>query len=101
MKREEILAKAQKEGSDEMEIQIRDRSMRWTYLTMVLTAAVFAFLRQRRGEPMMDLCVTVCASVVVGQLYRFFKTRDTGCLVLGLVTLMAGILGLVRYCMGH
>lgn len=101
MSREDILARAQKERSDEMEIQVRDRSMRWTYLVMVLTAAVFAFLRGERGEPMMDLCVTVCASVAVGQFYRFFKVRDKWCLVLGLIALAVGIVGLVRYCMGH
>lgn len=101
MNREDILAKAQQEKNDEMEIRVRDQSMRWTYLAMVLTAAVFAFLRGERGEPMMDLCVTVCASVVAGQLYRFFKVRDKGCLVMGLIALAVGIFGLVRYCMGH
>ena len=101
MNKEDILAKAQQENNDEMEIRVRDQSMRWTYLAMVLTAAVFAFLRGERGEPMMDLCVTVCASVVAGQLYRFFKVRDKGCLVMGLIALAVGIFGLVRYCMGH
>lgn len=101
MKREEILAKAQQEKNDEMEVRVRDQSMRWTYLAMVLTAAVFAFLRGERGEPMMDLCVTVCASVVAGQIYRFFKIRDRGCLVMGLIALVVGAIALARYCMGY
>ncbi len=101
MTREEILAKAQQEQNDEMEIRVRDQSMRWTYLAMVLTAAIFAFIRGERGEPMMDLCVTVCSSVAAGQLYRFVKTRDKWCLGMGLIALAVGIFGLVRYCMGH
>lgn len=99
--REDILKKARQENKDEMAEQVRDRSMRWTYIVMVLTAAVFAFLRAERGETLMDLSVTVCASVAAGQLYRFLKTRERPCLVLGLIALAVSILALVRFCMGY
>lgn len=101
MNKEEILAKAKNENSDEMELQIRDKSMRWTYLTMVIIAAIFAFIRENHGQPMMDLCVTVCASVAVGQFYRFLKSKETYCLILGLIALLVGIFALVRFCMGY
>ena len=35
MEREEILKRAQKEGNDEMEIQIKDKSIKYTYIAMV------------------------------------------------------------------
>lgn len=101
MNREEILAKAQQESKDEMEVQVRDQSMRWTYITMVLAAAVFAYLRGRQGLPIMDLCVTVCASVAVGHLYRFGKTKKPYFLGIGVLTLAVGIFALVRFLMGH
>lgn len=101
MNREEILAKAKNENKDEMEILVRDRSIRWTYLVMVIVAAVFAFIRECNGQPMMDLCVTVCASVTAGQWYRFAKTKDKYCLVMGVITLAVGIMAFVRYMMGH
>lgn len=101
MDKNEILRKAQKESCDEMETQVRDKAMKWTYLTMVLTAAIFAEIRAMNGQPMMDLCVTVCASVTVGQFYRFIRTKDTGCLILGLITFAVGIIALIRFCIGH
>lgn len=101
MDKNEILRKAQKENCDEMEKQVRDQSIKWTYLTMVLTAAVFAAIRSANGQPMMDLCVTVCASVAVGQFYRFIKTKEKSCLILGLITLAVGVIALIRFCMGH
>lgn len=101
MKKEDILIMAQQENRDEREAQVKDQSMRWTYIVMVLTAAVFAFIRAERGQPMMDLSVTVCASVVAGQLYRFIKTRERFCLILALVALATGSLALIRFCMGY
>lgn len=96
MNRENILMKAQKEKTDEMEIQIRDKSMKWTYLTMAVFAAIFAFIRGMNNQPIMDLCATVCASVCAGQLYRFIKIKDKGCLLFSIITF-----ALIRFCMGH
>lgn len=101
MNKEEILKKAQNENMDEREIQVRDKSLKWTYLTMVVVAAIFAELRAEKGLPMMDLCATVCASVCVGQLYRFVKTKDRTCLLFGVITFGMGIFALIRFCMGH
>lgn len=101
MNKEEILLKAKSENKDERELQIWDKSMRWTYLTTVIVAAIFAFIREMNDQPMMDLCVTVCASVAVGQFYRFMKIKDKYCLTMGIITLIVGIFALVRFCMGH
>ena len=101
MKKDDILNMARQEQRDEMTERVRDQSMRWTYLVMVLTAAVFAFIRSERGQSIMDLSVTVCASVAAGQLYRFIRTRETFCLTLCLIALAVGCLALVRFCMGY
>lgn len=101
MDKQEILQKAQQENKDERILQIRDRSLTWTYITMVIVAAIFAEIRAAAGEPFMDLCATICASVCVGQAYRFIKTKDTHYLILALITLAVGVFALVRFCMGH
>lgn len=101
MEKEEVLKKAQAEQRDEMAVQVRDQSMRWTYLVMVLSAAVFAFLRSEQGLPMMDLCATVCFSVCAGQVYRFIKLRRRFCLILAVITLIVGIFAVIRYLGGH
>lgn len=101
MNKEEILRMAQNENCDEMALQVRDRAMKWTYLAMVIVAAIFAEIRAMNDQPMMDLCVTVCASVSVGQFYRFLKTKDKSCLIYGTITLVVGIFALIRFCMGH
>ena len=63
------------ENRDEREEQIKDRSMKWTFLTMVAVSAFFAFLRGIKGENVLDLAVVVCASVAVFQLTHFFRLR--------------------------
>lgn len=101
MTRDEILSKAKNESSDEMEVQVHDKSMKWTYITMVVIAAIFAFIRAEKYLPMMDLCTTVGASVAVGMLYRYFKTKEKSTLVLGIISAAVAIFGLVRYIMGY
>ena len=45
MERNEILKKAQAERVDERELQVKDKSMMWSYITMVFMAAIFSFIR--------------------------------------------------------
>lgn len=103
MNKEEILAKSRKEneGCDEFQLQVRDKSMKWTYNTMVVVAAIFAWIRERQGLPMMDLCVTICSSVCAGQSYRFIKTKDKQYLILAVITLLIGIFAIIRFLGGH
>lgn len=101
MDKNEILKKAQREGKDEMELQIKDKSMKWTYLTMVAAAAIFSFIRSEQGLPMMDLCATVCASVCVGNTYRYIRNRDGRYLVMALITLVVAVFAVIRFFMGH
>ena len=101
MEREEILKRAQKEGNDEMEIQIKDKSIKYTYIAMVLVAAVFSCIREQQGLPIMDLCATVCFSVSVGQGYRFIKWKNKHALIMAILTLAVGICATVRFMMGH
>lgn len=101
MNKDEILKRAQQEKSDEMEMQVRDKSMKWTYIAMVLSAAVFSFIRDQQGLPMMDLCATVSISVCVGQFYRYVRTRDRGCLLIAVLMFIVSIVAAVRFFMGH
>lgn len=101
MDKEEILRKAQSEKEDERERQVKDRSMMWSYVAMVIAAAVFSFIRSEQGLPMMDLTATVCFSVSANYIYRYVKIRETQYLLIGLLMLCVAIFAAVRFMMGH
>jgi len=103
MDKNEILKKAQNEKKDEREIQIKDKSMMWSYTVMVLAAAVFSFIRSEQGLPMMDLTATVAASAsaFAGMTYRFVKTKAREHLILADVMLVVAVVATVRFFMGH
>lgn len=101
MDKNEILRRAQEEKNDEMEIQIRDKSIKWTYIAMVAAVAIFSFIRSEQGLPMMDLCATMCFSVCVGQAYRYIKGKSRDALIMAVITLGIAIMATVRFAMGH
>lgn len=101
MNKEEILRKAQNGHEDEREIQIKDKSMLWSYVTMVLAAAIFSFVRSEQGLPMMDLTATVSISVFAGFFYRFIKTKERPYFLLSVVMLAVAVMATVRFAMGH
>lgn len=101
MNKEDILRKAQQENSDEMELQIRDQSIKWTYCTMIIAAAIFSFIRDMQGVPIMDLTATVSISVAVGFIYRFIKCKETSNLWIGILMLIIFVFSTIRFMMGH
>ncbi|MDE5558643.1 MAG: hypothetical protein K2K66_08815 [Ruminococcus sp.] len=101
MNREEILQKSRNEGFDEMEMQVHDKSMKWTYIVLVLSATVFAFIRANDGLPVMDLCATVSLSVFTGNIYRFIRTKYTYNLVIAVIMLLIFVFATIRFFMGH
>ena len=101
MDKNEILKMAQVENQDEMELQVKDKSMMWSYIVMVVMAAIFSFIRSEQGLPMMDLTATVSASVCAAMTYRFIKTRNKEHLFLALIMFVVAIVDIVRFVMGH
>lgn len=101
MDKDEVLRISREEHYDEMEVQIRDKAMKWTYLVLVLSAAVFAFIREMDGQPVMDLCATVSLSVFTGQIYCFAKTKDRYNLIMAVITFAITVFATVRFFMGH
>lgn len=101
MNKEDILNRAQKEHTDERELQIKDKSMLWSYITMVIVAAIFSFIRSEQGLPMMDLTATVCFSVFANHIYRFIKTKERYYLLLAAVLFCIGVIATIRFTMGH
>lgn len=101
MDKEDILRKAQEEKTDEMEIQVRDKSMKWTYVSMVIAAGIFSFIRDMQGYPMMDLSATVALSVAVGNFYRYMKCKDKSNLIIAIVMLVVFVFSTIRFIMGH
>lgn len=101
MKKEEILAKAQAEKKDEMEVFISDKSMRWTYLVMVMAAGIFTIVRSFHDLPIMDLTATVSLSVCAGQLYRYIKTKEKFSLIMVIAMAIVAVISTVRFFMGH
>lgn len=101
MKKEEILAKAQAEKVDERETFISDRSMRWTYLVMALSAGIFMIVRSIRDMYAADLCSVVFLSVAAGNIYCYVKTKEKWCLVAGIILFAAGIINAVMFFMHY
>lgn len=101
MEREEILKIAQEEKKDERELQVKDKSMMWSYIVMVIMASVFSFIRSEQGLPMMDLCATVCGSVCASMTYRFIKTKNKEYLMITVIMLVTSIMAIIRFFMGH
>lgn len=100
MNKEEVLRKAQSEKSDELEKQVSNLSLKWTYLTMGIAAAIFAFWRAMKGQPIMDLCATVCFSVCAGMTYRFVKAKNKSDLLFAIITFSIACAATVRFFMG-
>ncbi len=100
MDRETILKQAQQE-TDEMMIQTRDKSIKYTYIALVVGAAIFSYIRGLNDQPIMDLCATVAFSVFVGRIYCYRKTKDTWNLILAIITLLITIFATIRFFMGH
>lgn len=101
MDKNEILRRAQQERLDEREVQIRDQSIKWTYVAMIFAAAVFAAIRGSQGQPVMDLCATVCISVCTGQAYRYVKTKNRSCLAIAGITLIVAVVAVIRFIGGN
>ena len=101
MNKDEILQKVRSENKDERDESIRDQSIKWTMMAMVLLSAVFAYLRAEQGQSMMDLSVVVCGSVSVSFFYRFFRTKRKDLLFIGVVMLICGVIALIRFLTGH
>ena len=101
MEKKEILKRAQDEKLDERELQVKDKSMMWSYIVMVIMVSVFSFIRSEQGLPMMDLCATVSGSVCAAMTYRFIKTRNKEHLVISVIMFATAIMAIVRFCMGH
>ncbi|MCI8748303.1 MAG: hypothetical protein HFH67_10635 [Lachnospiraceae bacterium] len=101
MDREEILRKAQNENNDEMEVQIRDKSIKWTYISMVIAVGVFSFIGDMKGYPIMDLVATTSISVAVGNFYRYIKCRDKSNLVITIIMVVVFVVSTIRFFMGH
>lgn len=101
MNKNEILEKSRSESRDEREEQIKDKAIKWTFLVMVLTSAIFSVIRGLRGESVLDLPVIVCSSIAVFQLYRYFRIKKREFLILGITTLSAAAVCLIGFCMGR
>ena len=75
--------------------------MKYTYIALVISAAIFAFIRAQKDQPIMDLCATVCFSVFAGRIYCYVKTKDSTNLIMALITFLVAIFATIRCFMGH
>jgi hypothetical protein len=103
MNKEEILAKSRQEnrGGDERELQVKDKSMLWSYIVMVLMATIFSFVHSERGLPMMDLTAIVAGSLCASMTYRVIKTKDKTYLLIAAMMLCVAVMATIRFFMGH
>lgn len=100
MDRETILKKAQNE-TDEMVAQTRDKSMKYTYIALVLCAAFFSFIRGLKNQPVMDLSATVCFSVFANRIYFFIKHKEKSDLIIAAIAMVIAVMATIGFFMGH
>jgi hypothetical protein len=103
MDKEEILEKSRRENrvGDERELQVRDISLKWAFVVMVLMFTVFSFIRSEQGLPTMDFAATLAAAAFANMTYRFVKTKEKAYLFVALIMLITAIMATVRFFMGH
>ncbi len=80
-----------------MEVQIRDKSIKWTYISMVIAVGVFSFIGDMKGYPIMDLVATTSISVAVGNFYRYIKCRDKSNLVITIIMVVVFVVSTIRH----
>lgn len=101
MNKEDILKMAQSEKRDEMELHIKDKSMMWSYLVMVIVAALFSFIKALHGVPITDLTATVCASVGTTLAYRYAKLKDKQDLFIAIIMFIIAMISTIYFVMGY
>lgn len=100
MKKEEILAKARKEKTDEREKFVHDRSGVWAVVATAVAAAFFICVHDE-GEPIMDLTAVVCFSTTVSLGYRFVKLKQVRYLVMAIMMAALTVFSVIRFFQGH
>lgn len=76
MKKDDILKKAQAEGSDEMEKFIQNRSMWWGAFVMCILLMVFSIIRRENGQYTFDLTATICGGCGSRELFSVQKASQ-------------------------
>lgn len=101
MNKEEILAKSRKENqtSDERELQVKNNSFYWIYITVIIAATIFGLVREARGEKIYDLPAITCYSVCAGFLYRFIYTKQRFFIIMTVISFAVAVLSTVRFFM--
>lgn len=101
MKKEDILKKAQEEGSDEMETFVRDKSMSVMFVVMGICIAVFMWIRQDLHERYCDLPFTVALGASVGNFYRFARMRNAKSLCIAIFMGICAVYYLILTVLGY
>lgn len=101
MNKEDILKMAQSEKRDEMELHIKDKSMMWSYLVMVIVAGLFSFFKSLHGFPIADLTATVSASVGTTLAYRYAKLKDKQDLFFAIVMFIIALISTIYFFIGY
>lgn len=97
MSKEDILKMAQNEKMDDMELQVKDKSMMWSYLVMVIVAGIFSFVKSLHGFPITDLIATVCASVCATLTYRYTKLKNREDLFIAIVMFIIALISTIYF----
>ncbi len=101
MKKDEILAKAREEKSDEMETFVRDKSMAVIFCVMGVCLIIFISIRQELHERCCDLPFTVALGASAGCFYRFARLKNAKNLIIGIITGLCAIVYLILTILGH
>lgn len=101
MKKEDILKKAQEEGSDEMEKSVQDKSMWWVFIAMGVCLIVFSLIKLENDQDPTDLAATINAGACAGCFYRYSKLHDKRNLFASITTGICAVVCTILFIMHH
>ena len=101
MKKEDILKKAQAEGSDEMEKFMQNRSMWWGAFVMCILLIVFSIIRRENGQYAFDLTATIGAGVAAENFFQYKKLHDKKNLAFGIIISVGAVLSVIWFFTVH
>lgn len=101
MKKEDILKMAQNEGSDEMEKSMKNRSILWGAVAMIICLIVFTIIRRQNGQYTFDLTATICAGVAAENFFQFGKLHNKKNLLAGIIMSVGAVLSVIWFITVH
>lgn len=97
MKKEDVLKKAQEEGSDEMEKSVQSAAMWCGAIIMAVFLISFSIIRRLNDQNTSDLTATICAGVAAENYFIFKRIHNKRNLVFAIIMTIGAVLSVIFF----